>query len=136
MRLRLLTIAALVLGATACQNASNLPPAADAAPVFDAAIGVVCSNSLCDPSAGCCTGTGGPPACLQSGQQCSGKLVMCDGPEDCSNGTSCCVSATGGSTCSEATACQGSILCDSDSDCPSGSPSCCNHECATECEHW
>jgi hypothetical protein len=136
MGLRFLAIAIVsVLGATACQN-SSATPVADAAPVFDAAIGVMCSNSLCTPQTGCCTGTGGPPACLQAGQTCSGKLVKCDGPEDCSGGTSCCFDATGGSTCTTADTCTGSILCTTDSDCPSSEPSCCNHECATKCSQW
>jgi hypothetical protein len=135
MGFRLLAIAFVVGLGAGCQSSSTIPPA-DAAPVFDAAIGVVCSSSLCSPTTGCCTGTGGPPACLTQGQQCTGKLVMCDGPEDCSGGTSCCLAAAGGSTCTTAGACTGSLLCVSDVDCPSSLPACCNHECAVECTHW
>jgi hypothetical protein len=136
MGLRFVVFAfAASLAAGACQSSSNTP-IPDAAPTFDAAIGVLCSNTLCSPQTGCCTATGGTPACLQAGQQCSGKLVMCDGPEDCSGGTSCCFAANGGSTCSAASACTGSILCVTDADCPASESACCNHECAVECSHW
>ncbi len=129
---------ALVLAA-ACQNSSSAPQA-DAMPVPDAAVGVVCANAICSTQLGCCTGGGGAaPSCMTSSTEaCAGKILMCDGPEDCTGGTGCCVLNGGGTACQTNTQCEGDgqIACNSDQDCPTELPACCNHACGSQCNFW
>ena len=137
MAVRLFSLAFVIGLLAACQSSSSTK-FPDAAPLPDAAVGVMCASSVCSTSLGCCAVTGGTPSCLASGQSCSGKLMMCDGPEDCGSGMSCCVLSAGGTSCETATMCQsnGFIACNGDGDCPGELPSCCNHACSSECSFW
>lgn len=63
--------------------------------------GISCGSATCDPaSQDCClvaSGAGFSQMCMPRGT-CStdgGASIMCDGPEDCSGGNSCCISIGG-----------------------------------------
>ena len=133
MAARIAVLAVLLLG---CQNGSTPP---DAVPPPDATIGVQCGSAVCAMgSPGCCTKTGGAPSCMATGDTCTGKVMGCDGPEDCTGGDTCCILNAGGTACETKTACaaDGLITCNSDHDCGGDLPSCCNHMCANECSFW
>jgi hypothetical protein len=133
-----LIASAFALVAAACQTEPQAPTF-DARPTFDAAVGVQCAQTLCSTQFGCCTVGGSAPSCLTStGEACAGKVIMCDVPEDCTGGTSCCVLSAGGTACEGAGQCegQGAIACNADADCPADLPACCNGECGSQCDFW
>jgi hypothetical protein len=127
---------ALVAG---CQSGSSTP-FPDAVPLPDAAVGVLCAQALCSTQFGCCTGGGGAaPSCMTSSTEaCAGKILKCDGPEDCTGGSICCVLNAGGTACQTTTQCEGdgTIACNGDNECPSDLPACCNHICGSQCNFW
>lgn len=126
----------------ACQTANNSPPADAFVPLPDAAIGVACNGAVCSTDTGCCAATGGSPFCMTvsgTGGTCSGRVLKCDGPEDCTGGTTCCNLNNGDSACQTINECQadGTITCNSDPDCPEAVPHCCNRMCSADaCNFW
>ena len=93
--------------------------AASAAGTFD------CGEETCDlDSQECCLGEGGA-TCVDEGT-CEGPAFTCDGPEDCGD-DACCADmngGTGGTSCSPANECGGSVICAGNADCPDGEECC------------
>lgn len=86
----------------------DMSMALDLAPGADMAMrvpdGVACGAMTCPVGQNCCVAASGTAAtgamCIAAGGTCSGAVLACDGPEDCSNGSSpfCCgtINFTGG----------------------------------------
>lgn len=84
------------------------------------AVGVWCGGELC--SEGCCFSI--TTGCKGSGSSCRYAEVLCDGPEDCSNGQVCCMDGpeasrgvTRGAACADRCSADGDRLCQRSADC-------------------
>jgi hypothetical protein len=121
-------------------DADVTAPDADLGGGADAANGVACGDTVCDPdSEVCCItqGSGPPPGettteCTAP-DACEGSAATCDGPEDCGDGEVCCGSfgggggggGTGSAECTAET-CQFTI-CHTADDCPNDTDQCCDY---------
>ncbi len=83
--------------------------------------GVQCGGARCALGSSCCDEVINPLYCTSFGT-CQAQELRCDGQEDCTGGTSCCLEGT-------LSLCRGSCdtleLCSSNADCSGAEPFCC-----------
>ena len=82
---------------------------------------VLCGGGECSLEGNiCCTGLGGQTC--EPGAMCPALNApqLCDGPEDCAAGDTCCVGFPSGAACRDACGGNEQTLCHFDQDCPAG----------------
>ena len=92
---------------------------------------VFCGPMTCAPGTQqCCVQPNVGASCAAS---CSSQITFaCDGPEDCTSGSHCCISVASGDkvtlSCMASCASAATTVCHSKSDCPSDRPICCHDD--------
>ena len=87
-----------------------------------APVSIACGDATCSPDQQCCADVINGNRCIPAIDDCVGTAALCDGPDDCASGETCCNADTL-TRCFAA--CDASAACAVAADCPSDAPNCC-----------